>query len=61
MPLYTFRLVTSAGKAEMDLGFHRDDAAFDYAERLGAGVQIEVWRGAEHLKTLEAVSELADA
>jgi hypothetical protein len=61
MPLYTFRVVTSAGKAEMELGFHRDEAAVSYAERLGHGAEIEIWRASDHLKTVGAVIELADA
>lgn len=61
MPLYTFRVVTSAGEAEMELGFHRDEAALTYAERLSGSAQIEVRRASQHLKTVGAVVELADA
>jgi hypothetical protein len=61
MPLYTFRVLTSAGEAEMELGFHRDEAAVSYAERLSSSAEIEIWRASEHLKTVGAVVELADA
>jgi hypothetical protein len=61
MPLYTFRVLTSAGKAEMELGFHRDEAAVTYAERLSDDAQIEIWRASELLMTVGKVVELADA
>jgi hypothetical protein len=61
MPLYTFRVLSSEGKAEMELGFCRDELALLYAERMRSAAEIEVWRGSEHLRTLSLVTELADA
>lgn len=61
MPLYTFRIVTWAGKAEMELGFHRDEAAVAYAERWSGAAEIGIWRESEHVQTVGAVLELADA
>lgn len=62
MPLYTFRVLTAAGEAEMDLGFHRDEAAIVYAERIGReAAKIEIWRASEHLQTVGPLLELADA
>ena len=61
MPLYTFRVVTAAGEAEMELGFHRDEAAVTYARRLSGNAQIQIWRATEHVRTVGAVVELADA
>jgi hypothetical protein len=61
MPLYTFRVMTSAGEAEMELGFHRDEAAITYAERISSASEIQIWRSSEHLATVGAVVELADA
>ena len=61
MPLYTFRVLTSAGQAEMELGFHRDEAAFAYAERMSESAEVEIWRSSEYLKTMGKVAELAHA
>ncbi len=61
MPLYTFRVHTHLGRAEMELGFHRDEAALAYAERMSGAAEVEIWRSADHLKTVGAVVELADA
>jgi hypothetical protein len=61
MPLYKFHVLTSAGEAEMELGFHRDEAAVAYAERLSDAAEIEIWRASELLTTVGAVVELADA
>ena len=60
MPLYTFRVVTTEGNAEMELGFSRDEAAVAYAERLGNAAEIGVWRASEHLKTVGSALEFAD-
>jgi hypothetical protein len=50
MPLYTFHVVTTEGKAEMELGFSRDEAAVAYAEQLANSAEIGVWRSTEHLE-----------
>jgi hypothetical protein len=42
MPLYTFRVLTSQGHAETELGFFRDDAAVAYGEGMRRTAQVEI-------------------
>ena len=60
MPLCAFRVIPSAGRADMELGFPRDEAAFAYGKRMSVSAEVKVWRSSEHLRTVGTV-ELAHA
>lgn len=53
MPTYTFRVITGSGSSEMDLGFHKDEAAVTYGRRMAAAARVEVWRSVDRISTIE--------